>query len=138
MLPSPTPPLDTQLTFKTQWKGSLVGHSDSNASEDVGHLRVTYHHNLWTNVNSRLPSLRFGTGHIYSSCFADCPTSGVNSRMGANVLVEQSSFTNVRRAIVTNLDSDQDGYATSRNNIFANSDTQITRTSSFSPPYSYT
>lgn len=47
------------------WKGSLVGHSDSNSEEDTGHLHVTYANNYWKNINSRVPSFRFGTGHIY-------------------------------------------------------------------------
>ncbi|KAJ4305440.1 hypothetical protein N0V90_000971 [Kalmusia sp. IMI 367209] len=124
--------------FHDHWKASLVGHSDSNAAEDTGHLHVTYHHNLWQNVNSRLPSIRFGTGHIYSSCFLDNPTSGVHSRMGAQILVEQSSFTNTKRAIITNLDSDEDGYAVQKNNIFTNSDISITQTGSLTIPYAYT
>ncbi|KAF3933720.1 hypothetical protein ABW19_dt0204117 [Dactylella cylindrospora] len=124
--------------FRDHWKGSLVGHSDSNASEDTGKLKVTYHHNSFNNVNSRLPSLRFGTGHIYSNCYVNIPTSGINSRMGAQVLVEQNSFTNVQLAIVTDLDSDEDGYAVERNNIFVSSTTRITQVGSLSPPYSYT
>jgi hypothetical protein len=71
--------------FHDHWKGSLVGHSDSNAAEDAGKLHMTYHPNYWYNVNCRLPSLRFGSAHIYSSCFESCPTSGINSRMGAVV-----------------------------------------------------
>lgn len=47
------------------WKGSLVGHSDSNGKEDTGHLHVTYANNRWENINSRAPSFRFGTGHIF-------------------------------------------------------------------------
>lgn len=121
-----------------QWKGSLIGHSDSNSGEDKGKLRVTYHHNHFSNVNSRLPSLRFGTGHIYNSCFENNPTSGINSRMEAQVLVENSHFVNTNLAITTNLDSDLEGYATSSGNIFDNSSTDITRTSSLRPPYSYT
>lgn len=58
--------------------------------------------------------------------------------MGAQVLVEHSSFTNVKKAIVTNLDSSEDGFATERNNVFSNSDRTITRASNFSPPYAYT
>lgn len=45
------------------WKSSLVGHSDSNGAEDVA-IRVTYHHNYWYNLNSRLPSFRFGQGLV--------------------------------------------------------------------------
>jgi pectate lyase len=47
------------------YKASLVGHSDDNGDEDTGHLTVTYANNYWNNVNSRTPSFRFGTGHIF-------------------------------------------------------------------------
>lgn len=80
-------------------QGSLIGHSDNNGDEDTGHLHVTYHHNYWTNVNSRLPSIRFGTGHFYSSCYEENPTSGINSRMGAQVLVEDCYFLDTKDAM---------------------------------------
>ncbi|SPO06123.1 probable pectate lyase 1 [Cephalotrichum gorgonifer] len=124
--------------FHDHWKGSLVGHSDNNGDEDTGHLRVTYHHNNWSNVNSRLPSVRFGTVHVYNSCYEGTETSAVNSRMGAQVLVEGSSFTNTHLAVVTDLDSKEDGFATERNNLFVNSDTRITQAGSLKPPYAYT
>jgi pectate lyase len=88
-------------------------------------------------VNSRLPSIRFGTAHVYSSCY-NGGISGINSRMGAQVYVEQNSFTNVDRAVVTNLDSDEDGFATETGNVYSNSPTQITKTGSFKPSYAYT
>lgn len=47
------------------YKASLVGHSDSNSAEDTGHLIVTYANNYFSNINSRGPSFRFGTGHIF-------------------------------------------------------------------------
>ncbi|KAH7103704.1 pectin lyase fold/virulence factor [Auriculariales sp. MPI-PUGE-AT-0066] len=124
--------------FADHWKASLVGHSDSNESEDTGHLRVTYHHNIWSNINSRTPSLRFGTGHVYNSLFTGVPTSGINSRMGAQVLVENNIFTNVVLAMVTDLDSDEPGYLTSTGNVLNNSTTRITQTASWKPSYSYT
>lgn len=130
--------LSTSSTKPLQWKGSLVGHSDSNAGEDTGKLKVTYHHNHFQNVNSRLPSIRFGTGHVYSSCYVDNPTSGVHSRMGAHVLVEESSFTNTKSAIITNLDSKEDGNAVEKNNVFTNSDISITGTEGLTIPYQYT
>lgn len=58
--------------------------------------------------------------------------------MGAQVLVEQNSFTNLPRAVVTNLDSDEEGFAIERNNLFDNSTTQITKQGSFAPAYQYT
>lgn len=99
---------------------------------------MTYHHNHWTNVNSRLPSIRFGTGHVYSSCYEDNPTSGINSRMGAQVLVEQCYFGSTKLAITTDLDSDLPGFAVSTNNVFVASTTDITQVGSLTPPYSYT
>ncbi|KAF1959509.1 pectin lyase-like protein [Byssothecium circinans] len=125
--------------FHDHWKVALAGHSDSNTAEDKGKLHITYHHNHWTKCSSRLPSIRFGTGHIYSSCYVDNITSGVHSRMGAQVLVEASSFTNTSRAIITNLDSEEDGLATSRDNVFdAASEVSITREASLTVPYKYT
>ncbi|KAK5634863.1 hypothetical protein RRF57_010576 [Xylaria bambusicola] len=123
--------------FHDHWKGSLIGHSDSNGGEDKGKLHVTYHHNYFTNVNSRLPSFRFGTGHVYSSCFENNPTSGINSRMCAQMLIEQNYFSSTKCAIVTDLDSDEDGYAVQRNNIFVDSTTEITQAGSLTPPYTY-
>ena len=48
-----------------QSKGTLVGHSDNNADEDIGYLHVTYANNHFYNVRSRGPLLRFGTAHVY-------------------------------------------------------------------------
>ena len=59
--------------------------------------------------------------------------------MGAQVLVEESYFDGVALAIVTNLDSDEEGFATSLNNVLANGSTeQITQEASLSIPYEYT
>lgn len=125
--------------FSDHWKGSLIGHSDNNESEDKGKLHVTYHHNLFTNVNSRLPSVRFGTAHIYSSCYDGNGVSGVNSRMGAQVLVENTSFTNTKRSIITNLDSKVDGFAVEKDNIYdESSKPEITQKGSLTIDYKYT
>lgn len=114
-----------------------MGHSDNNSGEDTGKLRVTYHHNSFIKVNSRLPSVRFGTAHVYSTCI-DGGISGVNSRMGAQVLVEETSFTNNPLAIVTNLDSDEEGFANEKNNIYNESTTRITQKGTWTPSYEYT
>ncbi|CEI63098.1 hypothetical protein FVEN_g353 [Fusarium venenatum] len=124
--------------FVDHWKASLIGHSDDNGSQDTGKLHVTYHHNYWSNINSRAPSIRFGTAHIYSSCYEDLPTSGVNSRMGAKVLVEATAFVNVKKPIITNLDSREDGFAIEKDNLFENSEPAITQEQEFTPPYEYT
>ncbi|MET8944471.1 pectate lyase [Streptomyces sp. NPDC004542] len=125
-------------TFKDHYKGSLVGHSDSNASEDTGHLRVTYHHNWFNNVNSRIPSLRFGTGHFYDNYVVGAETA-VHSRMGAQMLVENNVFRNTQVAVTTNRDSDVDGYANLSGNDLGGATTEISQVGTFTkPPYSYT
>jgi len=102
------------------YKASLVGHSDSNANEDRGKLHITYHHNYFRNIGSRLPSLRFGTGHIFNNVFENIESSSVNVRMGAQALVEGNVFRNANKPISTNLDSKQEGLVIQRNNDFGN------------------
>ncbi|MFE2535378.1 polysaccharide lyase family 1 protein [Streptomyces sp. NPDC059371] len=125
-------------TFKDHYKGSLVGHSDSNASEDTGHLRVTYHHNWFNNVNSRIPSLRFGTGHFYDNYVVGADTA-VHSRMGAQMLVENNVFRSTAVAVTTNRDSDVDGYVNLSGNDLGGAATEISQVGTFTkPPYGYT
>lgn len=125
-------------TFKDHFKGSLVGHSDNNPTEDTGHLRVTYHHNQFSNVYSRIPSLRFGTGHFYDNYVQGADTA-CHSRMGAQMLVENNVFRDTKIAVTTNRSSDVDGYAVLRGNDLGGAATEISQTGSFTnPPYSYT
>ncbi|MEV8543644.1 polysaccharide lyase family 1 protein [Streptomyces sp. NPDC051572] len=125
-------------TFKNHYKGSLVGHSDNNASEDTGHLRVTYHHNWFDQVNSRIPSLRFGTGHFYDNYVVGAETA-VHSRMGAQMFVQNNVFRDTEVAVTTNRDSDMDGYANLSGNDLGGAATEISQVGTFtSPPYSYT
>lgn len=124
--------------FHTHYKTSLVGHSDSNAGEDRGKLQVTYHNNWFYDVGSRLPSLRFGTGHIYNNVYERVETSGINSRMGAQVLVERNIFVDTVRPLTTNLDSSEQGFAVERENDWGNAEPDITQEGTYtSPPYSY-
>ncbi|KAL5598293.1 uncharacterized protein BROUX77_006127 [Berkeleyomyces rouxiae] len=124
-------------SFQNHYKASLIGHSDSNSAEDTGFLHVTYHNNYWNNIGSRCPSVRFGTAHIFNNCYEDIHTSGVNSRMGAQVLVEANEFINVKNAVMTNLDSEQPGFAIDKDNVYTNSPTDITQTCQYTPPYQY-
>jgi len=122
------------------YKASLVGHSDTNASEDTGKLHITYHHNYFKNIGSRLPSLRFGTGHIFNNVYENIENSSVNVRMGAQALVEGNVFKNANKPISTNLDSKQEGLVVQRNNDFGNTanTNSITKTGNLNTvPYQY-
>jgi pectate lyase len=127
--------------FRNHYKVMLVGNSDDAAATDRGRLRISLQGNWFQNVNSRIPSLRFGTGHIWNNLFENVGASTINSRMGAQVFVENNVFVNARRTIITNLDSREDGFANERNNEFGNESMRgpfITRTGSFTnPPYTY-
>lgn len=99
----------SNVYFHDHFKASLVGHSDSNADEDTGNLIVTYANNYFSNINSRGPSFRFGTGHIFNS-YMDTMDTGINTRMGAELLVESSVFKGVADAIES-ADSNDVGFA---------------------------
>lgn len=122
--------------YHDHYKCSLVGHSDNNAAEDVGHLRVTYHHNYFYNINSRTPSLRFGTGHSYNNYFYNLMDSGIDVRLGAQYLAEDNVWENSVDPIETVLN---DGYVVQRNNEFINSTLGTQQAGTLtSVPYSYT
>jgi len=125
--------------FHDHFKVSLVGHSDDNGSEDTGHLHVTYHHNWFFNVNSRTPSLRFGTGHVYNNYFQNITDSGIHSREGAQMLIQNNVFSNVDTAVTTTGDSDVDGFANASGNDYGGATVDITQVGSFTQaPYSFT
>ncbi len=113
--------------FHNHFKVSLVGHSDTNGSQDTGHLHVTYHHNWFSNVGSRLPSLRFGTGHVYNNYFQNVTNDAVHSRENAQMLVQNNVFVNCGTAITTTGDSKVDGFMNQSGNSFTNSPIKITR-----------
>jgi pectate lyase/glycosyltransferase involved in cell wall biosynthesis len=101
--------------LRDQFLTMLVGHSDDNAAEDGGRLRVTLHHNWFRDVASRTPSIRFGTLHAFNNVFERVAESGVNVRMGAAALVEANVFTHCGNA-VTSLHSRYGGSALLRGN----------------------
>jgi len=108
-------------------KVALNGHTDGDASNDA--MRVTYHHNRFENVKSRLPLQRRGKTHIYNNYFNNVGTSGINVRMGGTSLIESNYFENVANP-VTSRDSSAIGYWDLRNNFVGSG---ITWTSPGSP-----
>jgi len=80
------------------FKDSLLGHSDGNASEDTGHLRVTYHHNFYDNTKERHPRVRFGDPvHVYDNYELNADY-GIASTENGGVLAEDNVFENVTQA----------------------------------------
>ncbi|KAF2016413.1 polysaccharide lyase family 1 protein [Aaosphaeria arxii CBS 175.79] len=95
------------------WKATLVGHSNSNESEDKGKLHITYNNNYFKNLNSRVPSFRFGTGHIYNNFYEDV-SDGINTRLGAQLLVENNAFSGIKKPLYAT----DAGFAVARGNDF--------------------
>ncbi|KFA62901.1 hypothetical protein S40285_02239 [Stachybotrys chlorohalonatus IBT 40285] len=126
--------------FHDHSKGSLVGHSDKNAAEDTGTLRVTYANNYFYNVRSRGPLLRFGTAHIYNQYYNTMDT-GLNTRMNAQALIQSSVFRNVGKKAIYSESSSEIGYAVAIDVVLegesANTASRGTLSAS-SFPYQYT
>jgi pectate lyase len=110
-------------------KAILIGHSDDNAAEDSGKLRVTLHHNSFENINSRTPSVRFGTVEVYDNHFVG-GSSGVHSRMGAQALVQNNVFSDVATPVSTTKDSVRDGFVNLSGNAFGDGDNKVTQVGS--------
>lgn len=101
--------------FHNSWKTSLSGSSDSDNFERT----LTYHHNHWHNVNSRLPLFRYGKGHIYNNYYDGALESGINSRMGAVIRIEHNHFANMRNPVMS-MYSQEPGYWQLIDNLFEN------------------
>ncbi|WP_137234131.1 pectate lyase [Streptomyces sp. BPSDS2] len=74
--------------LRNSGRGGLVGSSES----DVSNGFVTYHHNLYENIDSRAPLLRGGVGHMFNNHYVRLNSSGINSRAGARAKVENNYF----------------------------------------------
>jgi pectate lyase len=84
--------------FSHHFKTSLIGSGDT-STQDPGHLHVTYHHNSFVETEGRNPSIRFGVGHVFNNYYRDIDDYGIASRMGAEVVIENNWFQNVRLPI---------------------------------------
>ncbi|KAI0203648.1 polysaccharide lyase family 1 protein [Astrocystis sublimbata] len=122
--------------FHDHYKGGLIGHSDNNGDEDKGHLTVTYANNYFENLNSRAPLFRFGTGHIFNSYYSNVNTA-INTRMGAQVLVESTVFENCGKKAIYFADSKETGYAVARDVSLGGSENTAPAGTLTSVPYKY-
>ncbi|WP_203931067.1 pectate lyase family protein [Virgisporangium ochraceum] len=129
---------------RNHWKTSLVGHSDGNGSEDIGHLRITYHHNWFDRTFERSPRVRFGeTVHVFNNYYTNVNNNAdsyaIASTENAGLLVEANVFENVQQACWS-----ASGYADSgpgrlvaRNNSLTNSGPCEVNGTVAALPYSY-
>ncbi|NUQ88347.1 MAG: pectate lyase [Glycomyces artemisiae] len=125
-------------------RGGLVGSSDSDTASSF----ITYHHNLYQNLNSRMPLLRGGTAHTYNNYFTGIVESGINPRVGAKIKVDNNYFEDSKDPLGT-FYTDLMGYWQVSGNTFDNvtwsspgtdnhpAGPNPTSTTTVSIPYSY-
>ncbi|MBD2723062.1 pectate lyase family protein [Hymenobacter armeniacus] len=120
------------------WKASLCGFTET----DNFDRKITYHHNRFENINSRLPLFRFGTGHVFNNYYKDIASTCVNSRMGACLKIENNYFENARNPYVAAY-SPQDGFGDISGNTLVNSpfvyasDVHVLTACTLAIPYAY-
>ncbi|UII27141.1 T9SS type A sorting domain-containing protein [Fulvivirga maritima] len=121
------------------WKTMLVGSSDG----DDDDRKITAHHNYFDNCNSRLPLFRHGNGHFFNNYYSGIASTGINSRMGACLRVENNYFKDAQNPIVSAY-SDELGGVDQSGNTFDNVTWDLSRDDVSEPyncnatiPYSY-
>nr|BFE74562.1 hypothetical protein GCM10020092_078630 [Actinoplanes digitatis] len=77
-------------TLRNSGRGGLIGSSDS----DLDNGPVTFHHNLYENIESRTPLLRGATAHIYNNYYVGLAKSGINPRADGKAKVDNNYFKN--------------------------------------------
>ena len=130
--------------LRNSGRGGLVGSSDSDTSNGP----VTFHHNWYSNIESRTPLLRSATAHIYNNYYQQLTKSGINPRNGGRARVENNYFKDSKDVLGT-FYTDLPGYWQTSGNILdnvtwsaADSETNpagpsMTSNASVSVPYSY-
>jgi pectate lyase len=121
--------------FSNHIKTCLLGHNNDNGAQDIGKLKVTYHHNWFNGTDQRHPRVRFGECHVFNNYYNDIGTYGIASTCDAEVLVESNYFKNVEYPAVTGglgIESPP-GYINNKNNCFENSGSPEESGSVFDP-----
>lgn len=83
--------------FEDHDKTILIGNSDSasTAAVDRGHLKVTFHHNLFSNLVERAPRVRFGQVDSYNNHFVAKDGYGYSYGIGmeSQLVAQHNAFT---------------------------------------------
>jgi pectate lyase len=100
-------------------KNMLLGHDDSAGAQDIGRLKVTYHHNWFDQTPQRNPRVRFGEPvHVFNNYYLHNTDVGVACQANAGCLVEGNYFENVEEP-VSNHYAGPAGRCVARDNVFA-------------------
>jgi pectate lyase len=131
--------------LRNSGRGGLVGSGDT----DKDNGPVTYHHNIYKDIESRTPLLRFATAHAYNNHYDGLAKSGMNPRIGGQIKAENNYFQNANNPLGTFYTTDM-GFWDVKGNIWGQNVTWVpaadefpagpnpVSTTSISIPYSYT
>ena len=98
-------------------KNMLLGHADNNGPQDIGRLKVTYHHNWFDQTPQRNPRVRFGEPvHVFNNYYLHNTDIGVACQADAGCLVEANYFENTE-VTVSNHYAGPTGRCVARNNV---------------------
>jgi pectate lyase len=80
---------------------NLIGGSDSNGSQDTGHLNITWVHDWWAqNVVERQARVRFGKNHFFNNLWTSAGNNYcIGVGVGANILTQNNAFIGVKTPI---------------------------------------
>jgi pectate lyase len=98
-----------------------VGLDGSSSSDIAGGREITFHHNIYYNVNGRLPLQRGGWTHIYNNFYDKITESGINVRTGGFSLIERNWFQNSISPVTCRYDTVNCGKWDLRNNNLTSS-----------------
>jgi pectate lyase len=101
--------------LRNSGRGGLIGSSESDLSNGF----ITFHHNLYQNIDSRTPLLRGGISHIYNNYYVSLNESGINSRAGGRAKVDNNYFKNSKDVLGT-FYTDAAGFWQASGNILDN------------------
>ena len=97
-----------------------VGLDGSSSSDIAGGRKITFHHNIYRNVNARLPLQRGGWTHMYNNLYDGIGGSGINVRQAGYALIESNWFQNAANPVTCRFDSSNCGFWDLRNNNIRN------------------
>jgi pectate lyase len=99
-------------------KNMLLGHSDTNGAQDIGRLKVTYHHNWFNDTPQRNPRVRFGEPvHVFNNYYFSNSDVGVACQANAGCMVEGNYFEDVEEPMTIHY-AGPTGRMVQRSNVF--------------------
>ncbi|MGW0515777.1 pectate lyase family protein [Crossiella sp. NPDC003009] len=87
--------------FHDHDKALLIGNTDRPA-HDAGKLRVTLHHNLFENLGSRAPRVRYGQVHLHNNLYVIPEAAGYEYSWGVGVesrIYAENNYFETARAV---------------------------------------